>query len=91
MFRLPLADLMAAPTIDVHGYDVHGAIFEIDAFCERAWAKREPAVRIMHGRGQGVLRAGILRWVKTQGHLVAEDSPLPFETGAVLYLCLRTH
>lgn len=89
MPSIPFADLAGAPTLDVHGYDVHGALFEIDAFCERAWAKRVPAVRIMHGRGQGALRAGILRWVGTRPHLSVEDSPLPSETGAVLYLCLR--
>lgn len=89
MSNLTLADMLEAPTIDVHGYDASGAIFEVDAFCERAWAKRLPAVRVMHGRGAGILRRALLDWTAGQAHLGAEDSTDPAERGAVIYLFLR--
>ncbi len=86
---ITLAELGGAPTIDVHGFDVANAIYEIDSLYERSWAKGEAAVRVVHGRGTGILREGILRWARGRSDLRVQDSTVPSETGAVLYLCLK--
>jgi DNA-nicking Smr family endonuclease len=87
---MTLSALFGAVEIDLHGYDVMSALFELEAFCERAWADHEPAVKVVHGRGTGKLRDGILAWARRQRHLRVEDSPLPHETGAVMYVQLRS-
>lgn len=82
-----IAELGGAPEIDVHGYDAHGAIFEVSAFCSRMKALREPAVKIIHGRGEGILRTALLAWARRERYR-AVDSSLPHESGAVLYVQL---
>ncbi len=86
---MTLSDLFAAPEIDIHGYDVSGAIFEVESFCERAGGRGDRTVKVIHGRGTGKLREGILAWGRRQAHLRVEDSPLLHETGAVVYVQLR--
>ena len=85
---ITLAELGGAPTIDVHGFDIKNAIYEIDAFCEREWARGELVVKVVHGRGSGKLREGILRWANDRSDLRIQDSTVPSETGAVLYIAL---
>ena len=86
---MTLADLLGAPVLDIHGYDVPGALFEVEAFCERAWAKGASAVKIIHGRGQGRLRQAVLAWACRQPGYRSEDSVFPGETGAVVYVGLK--
>lgn len=85
---MTLADQLGAETIDLHGYDVSGALFELDMFCERVWARRG-TVRVVHGRGKGKLRQAILDWAKRQMDLEAADSDLVGETGAIIYIALK--
>ncbi len=86
---ITLAELGGCPEIDVHGYDVSGALFEISAFAERVLDRHSPVIKIQHGRGSGKLREAIIKWAKNEGYRV-QDSSVPFETGAVLYLCHPT-
>ncbi len=80
-----IAELGGAPHLDVHGYDAHGAIIEVSAFCSRMQALREPVVKIIHGRGKGILRTALLAWAKRE-KLRAVDSTLSHEAGVVLYI-----
>lgn len=83
---IALAEIGGCPEIDVHGHDVAGAIFEVSAFAERVLNRHARVIKIQHGRGKGVLREAIKNWAKREGYLI-RDSTVPFETGAVLYLC----
>lgn len=82
---ITIAELGGAPTIDVHGFDAHSAIFEVSAFCSRMFALREPVVKVIHGHGKGILRQALQKWAK-QHKYRAQDSSLPHEAGAVLYI-----
>ncbi len=84
---LILAEMGDVPSIDVHGYDAAGAVYEVSVFCSRMRAHREQAVKIIHGRGKGILRDVLLRWAKQEG-LRAVDSSVPYESGGVLYIQL---
>ncbi len=86
---ITLAELGGCPEIDIHGYDVSGAIFEVSAFTERILGRHADVVKVQHGRGSGKLREAIRTWAKKEGYR-AQDSSVPFETGAVLYLCHPT-
>ncbi len=78
---MTLSDLYGTDEIDLHGYDVLGAIQEI----RLSLGRRTEVLKVIHGRGTGVLRAGILAWARREG-IEAQDSPFLHETGAVLYL-----
>lgn len=56
-----------SPEIDVRGRNVDEAIGELDKFLDDAYLSHLPQITIIHGKGTGVLRAGIhtfLRKVK---------------------------
>lgn len=83
---IAIAELGGCPELDVHGYDVAGAIFEVGAFAERILDRHADVVKVQHGRGSGKLREALIKWASKEGYRV-QDSSVPFETGAVLYLC----
>lgn len=83
---IAIAELGGCPELDVHGYDVAGAIFEVGAFAERILDRHADVVKVQHGRGSGKLREALIKWARKEGYRV-QDSSVPFETGAVLYLC----
>lgn len=86
MDPITLAEIGGCPEIDVHGYDVSGAIFEVSAFAARQLRREEDVVKVIHGRGTGKLREALVRWAQRAGYR-AQDSRVPHEMGAVLYLC----
>ena len=89
MDPIALAEIGGCPEIDVHGYDVSGAVFEVSAFAARHLLRDDMAIKVIHGRGTGKLREALVRWAGQAGYR-AEDSHLPHEMGAVLYVCHKT-
>ena len=55
--------------INVIGYNVEEAIFVIDKFLDTASMSRLETVRIVHGKGTGILGKGIQKFLKTNPHV----------------------
>ncbi len=55
--------------INVIGFNVDEAIYVIDKYLDDAAISNLPSVRIVHGKGTGVLRAGIHKYLKTNPHV----------------------
>lgn len=85
------AELGAASELDLHGTSVAIALGELEQFLHAHWYHKEQIVRIIHGRGSGVLRQAIHRWLKTHPKMIAEfrDSTRTDEVGAVTYVAFR--
>lgn len=58
-----------APAVDLHGLDKNQALHMLDSFLNHEFAGAErrdvKAVKIIHGRGEGILRQAILAHLKT--------------------------
>lgn len=59
----------ATTEINVIGYNVEEAIFTIDKYLDNSSLARLQTVRIVHGKGTGVLRKGIHNFLKTNSHV----------------------
>lgn len=55
--------------INVIGYNVEEAIFVIDKFLDNACMSKLETVRIVHGKGTGVLGKGIQKFLKSNPHV----------------------
>lgn len=49
------------PEIDLHGFSEHEALITLEMFLHDAIRQRTPRVRIIHGKGNGTLRAAVRR------------------------------
>lgn len=58
------AQRSAKTEIDLRGQDSEQAILELDAFLDSAVLSGVPSVRIIHGKGTGVLRAAVAQRLK---------------------------
>lgn len=63
------AELGEAPEIDLHGQSVDAAIRELDDFLHQELMRGSEAVRIIHGRGNQILRKAIHVWLAKQQQL----------------------
>ena len=59
----------ATTEINVIGYNVEEAIFTIDKYLDDASLSKLQTVRIVHGKGTGILRKGIHNFLKTNSHV----------------------
>jgi Mismatch repair ATPase (MutS family) len=84
------AELGGAPELDLHGMNSDIAIGELDYFLNRQWHHKEPIIKIIHGRGSGILRQAIHTWLKQHKKLILafRDSTQLDEAGAVTYIAL---
>lgn len=55
----------ARPEIDVRGYDAEDALQAVERFLENAAVGGLTTARIIHGKGTGVLRERVKRWLQT--------------------------
>lgn len=55
--------------INVIGYTLEDAIWTIDKYLDNASLSTLNAVRIVHGKGEGILRKGIQNFLKTNKHV----------------------
>ena len=54
----------AATSLDLRGQNVEEGLMEVDAFLDRASRMHLPQVTIIHGKGTGVLRAGVQKHLR---------------------------
>lgn len=59
----------ATSEINVIGYNVEEAIFTIDKYLDDCSLAKLQTVRIVHGKGTGILRKGIHNFLKTNSHV----------------------
>ncbi len=59
----------ATTEINVIGYNVEEAIFTIDKYLDDSVLAKLQTVRIVHGKGTGILRKGIHNFLKTNSHV----------------------
>ena len=69
-----------SPEIDLHGLTVEEAIYELDKYLDDAFLASLHQVRVIHGRGTGALKAGVLEYLKNH-RLVAGVEQAPFNEG----------
>jgi len=51
----------AIPSIDLHGYSEANALITLELFLHHEYARRTPRVRVIHGKGNGILRDAVRR------------------------------
>jgi len=51
----------AIPSIDLHGYSESNALITLELFLHHEYARRTPRVRVIHGKGNGILRDAVRR------------------------------
>jgi DNA mismatch repair protein MutS2 len=84
-----LAEYGDTPTIDLHGYDISGALFEIDHFIGRFVGKEAIVIKLIHGHGEGRLRTAIHAWLTRHRYVDSfRDAERFDQSGAVTYVLL---
>ena len=58
------AELGSAPSIDLHGMDVHDATQAVEHFINQGFMAGDQVIEIIHGKGTGVLRAAVHETLK---------------------------
>jgi DNA mismatch repair protein MutS2 len=68
--------------IDLHGLTVEEAIYELDKYLDDAFLANLHQVRVIHGRGTGALKAGVLPYLKNH-RLVASIKGADYNEGGL--------
>jgi len=81
----------SVPQMDLHAYrDDFAAIRDLELFVFQQWSAHTPIVRIIHGRGNGLLRERVHTLLSTLPCIeLFEDSHQPNEIGGVTYAVLK--
>lgn len=69
------------PEIDIHGMDRRSALDALETFLQQAFVRGDRVVRIVHGRGAGVLREEVAKWLDAHA-LVRTSRPSMTGSGA---------
>ncbi|MDD5018290.1 MAG: endonuclease MutS2, partial [Eubacteriales bacterium] len=64
-------DVTASIEIDVRGLSLDEAVLKTDKYLDEAFLSGQTEVMVIHGKGTGVLRAGIRDFLKTNPHVDA--------------------
>jgi DNA-nicking Smr family endonuclease len=76
--------------LDLHGLTRSEAAASVTAFLNRCAAQRLRCVRIVHGKGLGVLRAKLRRWLPMKEEVLAfTQAPAAQGGGGALLVLLR--
>jgi DNA mismatch repair protein MutS2 len=78
--RLDKANTVSS-SIDVHGFTLDDAIIEVDKYIDDAMLAGYGEVVIVHGRGEGILRAGLRRMLTRHKHVRKVRQAGPDEGG----------
>lgn len=63
--------------IDLRGMRAEDAIPRVQEFLDRAWSISYPVIRILHGKGYGILRQQIRQYLSTLGYVRSfDDAPV---------------
>ena len=68
--------------IDLHGMTVDEATHELDKYLDDAYLANLRQVRVIHGRGTGALKNGVMAYLRKHP-LVARATPAPFSEGGI--------
>ena len=69
------------PELDLHRLTVDEAIPRLEQFLYEAYCAGVPAVRVVHGKGTGVLRANVRAWLPRQTLVRSFRAGMPWEGG----------
>jgi len=69
--KLRRGQLAIQASIDLHGLDRGQASAAVDAFLRQCLARGQRCVRIVHGKGLGVLRANLRNWLPGREEVLA--------------------
>jgi DNA mismatch repair protein MutS2 len=78
--RLAKANTVSS-SIDVHGFTLDDAIIEVDKYIDDAMLAGYGEVVVVHGRGEGILRAGLRRMLTQHKHVRKARQAGPDEGG----------
>jgi DNA-nicking Smr family endonuclease len=77
--------------IDLHGLDRHAALSETNEFLKKARQRGLRCVRIVHGKGLGVLKAKLRKWLPLKNEVLAfTQAPAPQGGSGALLVLLRS-
>ncbi len=63
------------PEIDLRGLSVSEALAQLEVYLDRALLDDLPRFRIIHGKGQGILRQSVARWLREQSQIADYFQP----------------
>ena len=85
------AELGVVPEIDLHGEPVHLAISHLEEFVHHEVINGTEVVKIIHGRGNGILQKAVRSWLTEQNKIVLyyRDASHQLQQGAVTFAALE--
>jgi len=77
--------------VDLHGLDRHTALSETDEFLKKAKKRGLRCVRIVHGKGLGVLKGKLRKWLPLKNEVLAfTQAPAAQGGSGALLVLLRS-
>ncbi|MDQ7814975.1 MAG: Smr/MutS family protein [Patescibacteria group bacterium] len=87
------AEIGECPGIDLHGLSADSALHELDSFMHQELMRGSEVIKIIHGRGEQVLRRAVHSWLEEQKRLdlvaLYRDAQSPGQQNAVTYAALH--
>lgn len=65
-------------TLDLHGYKYEEALSELDRFINNAIMNRIESVKIIHGKGTGILKEAVCNYLENSELVLSFESNFPY-------------
>lgn len=79
-----------ASEIDLHGMDPQSAMHELDVFLHAAYAHGDDVVKVIHGRGTGIMREAVKKFLRDQSIVETfRDAYHMTESSGVTYVVMK--